>query len=109
MGSNDDLKTLAALLETTIEGEGLASEIEKPARLKELILELKNKASKERKQLSRDQIGTRYDLCMIGILEELNFGRLPWHNVLGLDLRFARIRSEIERTILEINHKRRIM
>ena len=110
MGSNDDLKTLTALLDMTNEAWELASEIEKPERLKQLVLELRSKARAERKTIKRDQIGKRFDLCMIGILEEMNFlDKVLWKNVLALDLKLIRIRGEIERTILEIKDRRRIM
>ena len=110
MGSNDDLKTLSALLDMTNEAWELASEIEKPERLKQQVLELRSKARAERKKMKRDQIGKRFDLCMIGILEELTFlDRMSWKNVLGLDKKLIRIRGEIERTILEIKDRRRIM
>ena len=106
----NNLETLAALLDMTIEAEELASETEKPVRLRELVVELRNKAKAERKQLRRNrQTDTRYDLCMIGILEELEFGRISWDNAPGMDARLARIRGEIERTIREIESNRRIM
>jgi len=106
----DDLKTLTALLDMTNEAWELASEIEKPERLKQLVTELRSRAKEERKGLKQERIGTRYDLCMIGILEELSFGRVvSWQNVVGLDSRLPRIREEIERTILEIKANRRVM
>ena len=110
MASNDELKTLTALLDMTNEAWELASEIEKPERLKQLVLELRSKARAERKKMKRDQIGKRFDLCMIGILEEMNFlDKVLWKNAIGLDLKLIRIRGEIERTILEIQDRRRIM
>jgi len=71
---------------------------------------LRSNAKEERKHLRRDQIGKRFDLCLIGIVEEFNFlDRVPWKNVVGLGLRLIRIRVDIERTILEIKDTRRIM
>ena len=71
---------------------------------------LTNKAREERKKLRRDQrIETRYELCMIGILEEFDFGKVSWQNVIGLKSRLARIREEIDRTIEETKSSRKIM
>jgi hypothetical protein len=99
----DNLETLNALLDMTIEAAELASDIEKPERLRLLVVEMRSKAREKRTRLRRDhQIETRYELCMIGILEELDFGRVSWQNVIGLDKRLGRIREEIDRTIQEI-------
>jgi len=46
---------------------------------------------------------------MIGILEECDFGRVTWQNVMGLDARLRRIHEEIDRTIGEIKANRLIM
>jgi uncharacterized small protein (DUF1192 family) len=46
---------------------------------------------------------------MIEILEELDFGRVSWQNVIGLEVRLGLIREEIERTISEIKANRLIM
>lgn len=109
-GIVDDLKTLTALLDMTNEAWALASEMEKPERLKQLVLDLRNKAKAERKQIKRDQIGKRFDLCMIGILEELNsLDRVPEKIAIRLDLKLMRIRGEIERTIVEVKDRRKIM
>ena len=60
--------------------------------------------------MRRDRkIETRYELCVIGILEELDFGRVSWQNVIGLESRLARIREEIDRSISEIKANRLIM
>ena len=105
----DNLETLNALLDMTNEAEELASEIEKPERLRLLVVEMRGKAREERKRFRRNrQIETRYELCMIGILEELDLGRVSWQNVIGLDSRLARIRKEIDRTVLEIKTNRLI-
>jgi len=107
----DNLKTLTTLLHMTNEAWELASEIEKPERLRLLIEEMKGKAREERGRLKQDhQQGTRYDLCMTGILEELSYvGKLSWERVSGLDSRLMRVREEIERTIVDVKGKRRIM
>jgi hypothetical protein len=108
----DTLETLNALLDMTKEAEELASDVEKSERLRLLVVEMRSKAKEERKRLRRDQkqkLTTRYELCMIGILEEFNFGRTSWQNVIGLDLRLCRIREDIERTVTEIKAGRLIM
>jgi len=106
----DNLETLNALLDMTSEAAELVSDIEKPERLRLLVVEMKNKAREERKRSRRDQrIETRYELCMIGILEECDFGNVSWQNVIGLDARLVRIREEIDRTIQEIKENRLIM
>lgn len=106
----DELRTLTALLDITNSAWELATEVEGPEQLKQLVVELRTKAREERRHMRRDRIGTRYELCMIGILEELSFvDRVSWDKVLGLDIRLTRIRAEIERTIVEIKDRRRIM
>src|ERR1700687_6255416 len=98
----DNLETLSALLDMTKEAEELASDIEKSERLRSLVVEIRSKAKEERTRLRRDrQIETRYELCMIGILDELDFGKTSWHNVIGLEARLGRIRENIDRTIRE--------
>jgi hypothetical protein len=52
---------------------------------------------------------TPYQLCMIEILEECDFGRVTWQNVSGLDARLRRIHEEIDRTIQGIKPNRLIM
>ena len=105
----DNLETLNALLDMTKEAEELASDVEKSERLRSLVVEIRSKAKEERTRLRRDQKETRYELCMIGILEELDFGRVSWQNVIGLEARLGRIRDDIERTIQEIKSSRLIM
>ena len=106
----DNLETLNALLDKTKEAEELASDIEKPERLRLLVVEMRSKARDERKRLRRNQpLETRYELCMTGILEELDFGKASWRDVFGLDSRLGRIREEIDRTIEEIKANRLIM
>lgn len=105
----NNLETLTALLDMTKEAEELASDDEKSERLRSLVIEMRNKAREERKRLKDDQKETCYEPCMIGILEELDFGRVSWQNVIGLQARLGRIREEIERTIQEIKSSRLIM
>jgi hypothetical protein len=105
----DNLETLNALLDMTKEAEELASDIEKSERLRSLVVEMRSKAKEERTRLRRDRIETRYELCVIGILEELDFGKVSWQNVIGLESRLARIREDIDRTIQEIKSNRLIM
>ena len=106
----DNLETLNALLDMTKEAEELASDVEKSERLRLLVVEMRSKAKEERTRLRRDhRIETRYELCMIGILEELDFGRVSWQNVIGLESRLARIREDIDRTVQEIKGSRSIM
>jgi len=106
----DNLETLNALLDMTHETEELASDVEKSERLRLLVAEMRSKAREERTRLRRDhRTETRYELCMIGILEELDFGRVSWQNVIGLEARLGRIREDIDRTIQEIKSNRLIM
>ncbi|SRR6266567_5224329 len=107
----DNLDTLIALLDMTREAEDLASDAVKSGRLRSLFAEIRQKAKDEHNRLRRDSRPTesRYALCMIGILEECNFGRVSWPNVTGLDARLGRIREEIDRTIKDIRANRLIM
>lgn len=106
----DDLETLSALLGVTDEAQELVSEFGKPERLRLIFLEMRSRVREERRRLSHHRKGTRFDLCLIGILEELYFlDKSSWEDVVGLDSKLARIREEIERTILEIKANRRIM
>jgi len=107
----DNLEKLNALLDMTKEAEELASDIEKSELLRSLVVEIRQKAKDEHNRLKRDRqrIETRYQLCMIGVLEELDFGRVSWQNLIGLEARLFRIREEIERTIQEIKSSRLIM
>jgi hypothetical protein len=107
----DSLDTLRALLDMTMEAEQLSSAFEKSERLRSLVVEIRQKAKDELKRLRRDSRATesRYALCMIGILEECEFGKVSWPNVLGLETRLGRIHEDIVRTIKEIKDNRRIM
>ena len=107
----DSLDTLRALLDMTIEAEELSSDFEKSERLRSLVVEIRQKAKDEHKRLRRDSRPTesRYALCMIGILEECDFGKVSWPNVMGLKARLGRIHEDIVRTIKETKENRRIM
>ena len=107
----DNLETLNALLDMTVEAQELASDIEKSEHLRSLVVEIRQKAKDEHDRLKRDRlrVETSYQLCMIRILEEINFGRVSWQNVIGLDVKLWRIRDEIQRTIQEIKSNRLIM
>jgi len=106
----DNLETLSALLDMTKEAEELASDVEKSERLRLLVVEIRSEAKEEYKRLRRDhQIETQYALCLIEILDELDFGRVSWQNVMGLETRLGRIREDIERTMKEIKAHRLVM
>ena len=45
---------------------------------------------------------------MIGILEELDFGKVTWQNVTGIATRLGRIQEDIDRTLQEIKSSRSI-
>ena len=107
----EKLETLDALLDMTKEAEELASDVVKSERLRSLVVEIRCKAKEEHNRLRRDQrqMESRYQLCMIGILEECNFERISWQNVSDLESRLGRIHEEIDRTIKEIKANRLIM
>jgi hypothetical protein len=105
----DNLETLNALRDMTKEAEDLASDIEKSDRLRSLVAEIRSKAKEEGTRSRRDQKETGYSLCMIGILEELDFGRVSWQHVIGLEARLGRIHEDIDRTIQETKANRLIM
>jgi len=107
----DNLETLNALLDMTKEAEELASDCEKSERLRSLVVEIRQKAKDEHNRLKRDrqEIETRFQLCMIEVIEELDFGRVSWQNVIGLDVRLFRVREQIEQTIQGIKSSRLIM
>jgi len=107
----NDLETLTALLDMTKEAEDLTSDIEKSERLRSLVVEIRCKAQDEYKRLRQDRRKreTRYQTCMIGILEELSFGKISWQNITDLEGRLGRIHEDIDRTVAEINANRLIM
>ena len=110
-GCVDALQKLKTLLEMTTEAEELASAVVKSERLRSLVAEIRHKAKAEHDRLRQDpqQMETRYQLCMIGILEEFDFGKTSWPNVKGLEARLGRIHEEIDRTIREVKSSRPIM
>ncbi len=61
----------------TEEAEELSSEVEKSERLRSLFIEIRQKAKDEHNKLKGNPRPTesRYALCMIGILEECDFGK----------------------------------
>jgi hypothetical protein len=107
----NDLETLNALLDMTREAEEWASAVEKSERIRSLVDEIRWKAKDEYNRLRRNRrkMKTRYQLCMIGILEELDFRKVSWQNVTGLEERLGRIREDIDRTMKEIKVSRLIM
>ena len=73
----DRLQVLKTMLQLTIEAEELALNDMGLERHRSLIGEIRRKAKEEHDPLRRDRqpIETRYQLCMIGILEECDFGK----------------------------------
>jgi hypothetical protein len=114
-GVVEKLNTLSTLLEMTQEAERLASEGEQMERIKTLIVEIRRKAQQEHQRIrgdwrQRDSPNpTRYELCMIGIREELSLGRSAVPTMLTLSASFGRIHEEIDRTIKEIKAKHKVM
>ena len=76
-GGMNHLETLNALLDMAKEAEELVSDVEKSDRLRSLVVEMRSKAREERRRLSRgkQQLATAYELCMIEILDQFDFGR----------------------------------
>ena|ERR1035438_817490 len=107
----DRLEVLKTLLRLTTEAEELAPAAMGSERLRSIIGEIKRKAKMEHDRLRqvRQPIMSRYQLCMIGILEEFSFGKASWLNLTGLDARLRRIHEEIDRTIHEVKADRVIM
>lgn len=109
------LKALNILLDLTKEAERLALEGVQTERIKILIGDIRRKTQQEQEKLGRVQrqpesfIPTRYQLCMIGIREECNFGRSSFPSTDALGGRLGRIHEEIDRTIREIKAAGRIM
>ena len=111
----EKLRALNTLLEMTQEAERLASKGEQMERIKTLIVEIRRKAQQEHQRIRGDwrrrdsPIPTRYELCMIGIREELSLGRSAPPTLPGLSASFGRILEEIDRTITEIKGKHKVM
>ena len=104
------LKTLTELLKMATEARKVASEPAQVVRLKTLIADMKRAAhdasARQRRtaQKQRDShIPTRFELCVTGIREELDFGRRPLSCIGGLEARLSRICDQIERTIKDAN------
>lgn len=110
----EKLKTLNELLGITLEAEGLASDGMETDSLRSLFREIRRIAQKEHTKLrvnnQRDSLSpTRYQLCMIGILEECDLGRTSPPSLVGLQARLRRMHEDIERTIKEIKAAPQIM
>jgi hypothetical protein len=107
----DRLEVLKTLLRLTTEAEELAPVAMGSERLRSLIGEIRRKARAEHDRLRQVQrpIESRYQLCMIGILEECNFGKASWPELIGVDARLRRIHEEIDRTIKEVKADRLIL
>ena len=111
----DKLQTLNTLLEMTKEAEELASEGGPMERIDTLVAEIRRKAQQEHQRVRGDHGRgqfrelTRYELCMIGIREEIGRGNKPRPNIPALSASFSRIHEEIDRTITEIEAKRSVM
>ena len=109
------LKTLDTLLEMTKEAEGLTSGVVQGERLKALIGDIRQVARRECDRLNghrrqREPVyPTRYQLCMIGVLEEVGFSSSSLTKMTGLEARLQRIHEEIDRSIKELKASRRIM
>jgi hypothetical protein len=84
-------------------------------RLKTLIVDMRraaHDASARQRTAQRQRaphIPTRFELCVIGIQEELNFGGKPPSDIGGLEARFSRICEEIERTMRDIEANQHVM
>ena len=112
-GQMEKLKTLDELLDITLEAEGLASDGVEVDSLRSLFRDIRRIAQRERANLRvhtrRDSVSpTRYQLCIIGILEECNLGRSSV-SLVGLKSRLIRMHEDIDRTIKEIKAARQIM
>jgi hypothetical protein len=84
-------------------------------RLKALIGAMKRtahdaSARQRTAQKRRDSyVPTRFELCVMGIREELNFGVNPPSDLGALEARLSRICEEIERTIRDVKAHRNVM
>jgi hypothetical protein len=98
----EKLKTLDQLLEITSEAEGLASDGVDTDTLRSLFGKIR--------RIAKDALSpTRYQLCMIGIVEECNLSRSSSMSLVGLQARLSRMHEDIARTIKEIKASRQIM
>jgi uncharacterized small protein (DUF1192 family) len=114
-GAVEKLRTLNTLLEMTKEAVTLASEGGSVERITTLTAEIRRTARQEHERVRRGQESrlspnpTRYELCMIGICEEIGRGNKPLLNMPALSASFSRIHEEIDRTIKEIKAKHLVM
>jgi hypothetical protein len=99
----------------TKEAEKLASEGGSVERITTLLAEIRRKVRLEQAS-GRGGDGwrnspnpTRYELCMIGISEEIGRGNKPILITPALSARFARILEELDRTIIEVKAKHQVM
>lgn len=96
------------------EAQKVAPDVAQVVRLKALIADMKRaahdaSARQRTAQKQRDSRNpTRFELCVIGIQEELDFGRKPPSDLGCLEARFSRICEEIERTIRDIKANRNV-
>jgi hypothetical protein len=111
----EKLQMLNTLLEMTKEAERLASEGEQMERIKTLSAEIQSTAHKEYARVRGGQgwrvtpNPTRYELCMIGIREELSHRSTVIPTMPAWSASFGRIHEEIDRTIKEIKAKHTAM
>ena len=111
----EKLRTLTELLRMATEARKVAPDAAQVVRLKALIGDMRRaahdaSARQRTAQKRRDlYIPTRFELCVLGIQEELNFGRKPPSDIGGLEARFSRICEEIERTMRDIKANRHVM
>jgi hypothetical protein len=104
------LRTLTELLKMATEARKVASEPAQMVRLRTLIADMRRAAhdanARQRRaaQKQRDSYTpTRFELCVTGIQEELDFGRRPLSGIDGLEARLSGICHQIERTIKDAN------
>ena len=110
----EKLKTLDQLLEITSQAEGLASDGVDTDTLRSLFGKIRRIAQEEhaknKEHTQRDALSpTRYQLCIIGIVEECNLNRSSSLSLVGLQGRLSRMHEDISRTIKEIKASRQIM
>ena len=103
-----NLRTLTELHRMATEARKVAPDATQVVRLKELIGNMKravhDASARHRTAQKRREsyIPTRFELCVTGLQEELNFGGKPPSDIGGLEARLSRICEEIERTIRDI-------
>jgi hypothetical protein len=111
----EKLRTLLTLLEMTKDAERLASEGKQMERIKTLSPEIQGTAHKEYARVRGGQgwrvtpNPTRYELCMVGLREELSHRSTVTQTMTALSASFGRILEEIDRTIKEIKAEHEVM